>query len=247
MPRRKLAEISDRLLTSTAITRTPALGTSLRLPAGEFGQSRAIDRAAWASMVARARPLTGKSYTDRVTDLIDTILIPRARLIMSSEFNKDKLEVAVQQTLWNGDLDFARQTAERANAGDGLCHAALLCVAARLSRETPPEQPGYIFVRNYGEQLWLHPHRTPHKRRSGRPWTDNLMRDFEVCLIVALVCRDLGMNPTRNEATRTPSGISLVVTALKRHRIHLSETHVRKKLWDGPAGMMAKEAFGLAR
>jgi hypothetical protein len=235
------------LLTSTAITRTPASGTSLRLPAGEFGQSRAIDRATWVSMVASARRPTGDFDEARVIDCVDAV-VSTARYRMERKMSLEAIRAAIERLLREGKLTFTITTIQLADAGDEICDAGLRTVGGELQIALLQKRdlaPGHLQIIAYYQRAGQ---RAPHKRPRGHRWHDDWMRNILACWLIAIVERDFGIPPSHNrersvESKRGLSGIEIVVAALHRHGIELDETNVQENIWFGPAGEIVRASI----
>jgi hypothetical protein len=71
----------------------------------------------------------------------------------------------------------------------------------------------------------------PEVPRRGRGRKREYMRDDVIAWVVSSICIQWGFSPTRNEATRGPSAISIVKRALEKVGIHLTEAAITK-IWD---------------
>jgi hypothetical protein len=190
-----------------------------------------------------------------------TDVIPQCLHRLETKLSKEILGAIVQQKLREGRLPFTLLTVKFANEGDRLCDAALRLVFAEMVGGASMERgPGHLQVWAYGQRAVLQ----PHKRKPGRSWNDNIMRNVQICVLIDAACRGFGVSPTRNlfpgrtraahEANRPPSGISLVVDALKLIRrrghlrdIHLNEANVQNNIWFGLAGEMVDAVYGLTQ
>jgi hypothetical protein len=221
------------LLTSTAIT--PPFNTSPRLPG--------IDRAAWTSMVASARLPTGELDENRAIDCI-AVLIPKMRHKLEKEYSREWLQATLQKGLEEGRPRVIEYAFYAAEAGDKICDAALQYVCARLMRKEIPEVSEHMPVKIYGERALALAQ--PHKRRSGRRWHDNWIRDIQTCMLIDFVCREFDVHPTRNRehGNRAPSAISLVVAALARNGIYFDEASVQQHIWFGLPGEIVRTELG---
>jgi hypothetical protein len=222
------------------------LKNSVCLPA-VIDKNRVPDYATWASLAVSCRLPTGELDEDRAIDYLAATVIPQVRHRLETKFSKEALATIVQKKLREGELRFAELTVRLANGGNKMCDEALRLVFAEMVSDAPMEQrPGYLQIRAYGQAAVLQ----PHKGRPGRPQTDNLMRDIQICVCIVLACRGFHVLPTRNEATRyaggSPSGISLTVAAFRRHGKFLDETHVQKNIWFNLAGELVREVYGCA-
>jgi hypothetical protein len=192
-------------------------------------------------MAASIRLPTGELDEDRAIDLVATVLIPMVRHKLTPEFSREWLETTLQQGLREGQLSLTRHAIEAAEAGDEICDSALRHVYLEIARGELSSGPGqHLYVRQYVEHAVLQ----SHKRRPGRPWHDNYIRDIQICRLIDLVCREFGVRPTRNRsdrrANRAPSGVGLVVAALARNGIHLDEANVQEHIWLGPPGKLVR-------
>lgn len=224
----------------------PAPATSVRLPTG-VDENRTINYVEWTSMVASVRLPTGIDENHAI-NCIATVLIPMVCHRLEKGYGREWLQTTLQKGLREGRLTLTNYAIQAAEAGDEIADAALRTVFVEIVRgELPDRQPGHLHVRLYGEREVLQPHK---RRRSGRPWRDNWVRDIQICMLIYFVCRELGVRPTRNReerradrrhAKRAPSGISLVVAALARAKItHLEEKHVQEKIWGGLPGELVR-------
>jgi hypothetical protein len=223
---------------------TAVFNTSVHPPAG-VDENRAIDRAAWNSMVASARLPTGELDENRAIDCIATVLIPMVRHRLEKDYSREWLEIALRDGLREGRqplTDYAVYAAEKGE--DEICDAALRAVGAELQmlllqrRDLPPAHLQIIaYFARAGQ-------RAPHERRGPR-WHDSWFRNIQICRLIELTCREFGVHPTRNRearrANRSPSGVSLVVAAMGRHGIPLTEVSVQENLWFGLAGEMVRD------
>jgi hypothetical protein len=266
------------LLTSTALTRTPAFGTSAGTRNRRLSRTKAPAPPSSANLPALTpsvrppaaskldvaplfdaaifRPTGGFDFDVDYAIGCVAVFLSQVRPTLSAQFSREWIETTIIRKLREGRLDRNREAIEEAEAGDEIYHTAVCYVASEMeSRPGPEAPPGLSLVWDYGK---LALKRAPHKRRPGRPKHDNWVRDAEYCTIIWHTCRELGVRPTRNQAARradlhakrrTPSGISILVAALARNGIHLSETSVRVNIWDGPRGRLVREEldreFGL--
>jgi hypothetical protein len=264
------------LLTSTALTRTPAFGTSAGTRNRRLSRTKAPAPPSSANLPAltpSVRPPAASKLD--VAPLFDAavflptggfdvdyaigcvaVFLSRVRPKLSAQFSREWAETTIIRKLREGRLDRNREAIEEAEAGDEIFDKAVQYVASEMDSKPGPEAPpGLLLVWNYGK---LALQRATPKRRSGHPGHDNWVRDAEYCTIIWHTCRELGVRPTRNQAAhradlhakrRTPSGISILVAALARNGIHLSEASVRVNIWNGPRGRLVREEldreFGL--
>ena len=192
---------------------------SARLPTGELNENRAIDIIGeWFSMAPHG------TWLDK-------------------EYSRELLQTMLEEGLREGEYDLAKCAVDAANAGNEIADAALRTIAREMLGDALPERkPGHAQVRAYGQRAL----NQPHKRPRGRSRHDNLVRDLQICFYVILACHEFGVRPTRNRYTyrsnRAPSGISLVVAALARHRNpHLLDAvSVQKNTWNGLPGALAR-------
>jgi hypothetical protein len=196
---------------------TLAFNTSVRLPAGELDENRAINLAAGQ--------------------------IPMVRHRMEKEYSREWLETTLRKGLREGRLPLTIYAVHAADAGaDEICDAALRTVFAEMAGGKLPEQgPGHLQVWAYGQRAVLRP---PHKRPQGHRWHDDYMRDIQLCMLIVWACREFGVRASRNRAARracrTPSGISIVVAALARNNIHLNEGSLQQNVWFGLPGELVR-------
>ena len=237
------------LLTSTAMTRLPTLAfnTSVRWTTG-VDENCAIDRATWNSMIASANLPTGKLDENRAIDCI-AVLIPKLCHKLEAEYSREWLETALQKGLREGRLNLIRYAVQAAtDKGDEIADAALRYVYVQITRKEIPEQPGHLYVRLYGEDAVLQ----PHKRRPGRPWHNTWLRDIQLCMLIDFVRREFGVRPTRQREVRptrhrdaqrikrAPSAISLVVATLERNGHYYNEANIQEHIWPGLAGELVR-------
>jgi hypothetical protein len=195
---------------------TPVFDTSVRLPTGELDENRAID--CIAALISKLRPRLEKEYS------------------------REWLETELWKGLREGRLTLTNSAIQAADAGDEIADAALRTVFAEMAGSKLPEQePGHLQVWAYGRRAVL---RAPHKRPQGHRWHDDWVRNIQICNLIYFVCRELGVQPSRNRAelraNRTPSGVSLVVAALARNNIHLNEASVQENIWFGLPGELVR-------
>ena len=193
--------------------------TSILSPLVVFDEQRAINRIAiWVAMV--------KSKLAR-------------------QYSRERLEELLLQELRAGALTITIKAVEAAEAGDEIADAALRRVYAEMAGGANAERgPGHLQLWAYGQRAVLRP---PNTRPRGPQWYDHWIRNLGICFLVGLACREFGVQPTRNRSARrtnrTPSGISLVVAALARNKIHLDEGSVQQNIWFGLWGELAGRAF----
>lgn len=189
------------------------------LPPGELDENRAID-------------IVGEQFS----------MAPHG-MRLDKEYSRELLQTELEEGLREGGYELAICAIKAADAGNEIADAALRTIAREILGDALPERkPGHVQVRAYGQRALDQP---PHKRPRGRNRYDNLVRDIHICLFIILACREFGVQPTRNRiarrANRAPSGISLVVKALARHRnLHLDEASVQENLWNGLPGALAR-------
>jgi hypothetical protein len=194
---------------------TLAFNTSVFLPTGELDEDRAIDR------------------------LAD--LIPMVRHKLKKEYSWEFLETELRKGLREGRLTLTDHAVQAANAGDEIADMALRTVYAEMAGGVLPERgPGHLQVWAYGQRAVLC---APHKQR-GHSWHDDWIRNIQICQLIDFACREFGVRPTRNRASRranrAPSGISLVVAALDHNGIHLTEANVQENFWGGLPGELVR-------
>src|SRR5262249_2870154 len=171
--------------------------------------------------------------------------VKRALPTMEKKYTREWLETRLLQGLHDGALTLTIKAVEAADAGDDISDAALRLVYAEMVGGGIAERgPGHLQVWSYGQRAIL---RAPNKRRRGRQWYDNWIRDVEICFLIALAATQFNLSPTRNRearrANRTPSGISVIVAAMARNGIHLDEGSVQRHTWLGLAGELARRAM----
>jgi len=161
---------------------------------------------------------------------------------LSTQFSREWLERTLRQYL-RGGLITVIKVVEAADAGDEIADMALREVGAELL-EQPSGRTGDFQIIAYLQRAAL---RAPHKRGRGAQWYDDWSRNFGICLLIELACKEFGISPTRNRestrAKRNPSGCSLVAAALKRNGIHLDERSLQQNIWFGLPGELARRAF----
>jgi hypothetical protein len=172
------------------------------------------------------------------------VRVAMVRHRMGKEWGKEWLATTLRRYLRNGDLRIAIKAVEGADAGDEIADAALREVGAELQLPLLQYQelaPGHLQVIAYFQRAGQ---RAPHKRKRGRAWHDDWVRNLTICFLIELTCRGFGLPPTRNResrrARRDPSAISIVVAALARNGIHLDEMSVQRHVWFGLAGELAR-------
>jgi hypothetical protein len=223
--------------------RAPA-NASVSLPT-IVNENRTIDRAAWTSMVASARLPTGEFDENRVIDCVDK-LVSMVRHRMEKKVSRETIRNAMERLLREGQLGFAITTIEFADAGDELADAALRVVFAEMvaaGGRLPGQGPGYLQIWAYGQRAVRRAPLEPPPR--GHRWHDNWMRNLLACWLIFFVDRDFGIDPSSNrerssrnhgKRARALSGISIVVAALARHGIELTETNLQENIWFGLPG-----------
>jgi hypothetical protein len=193
--------------------------TPITLPTIVFDEKRAINRVSvWVSML---------------------------RHKMEKEYSREWLETELRKGLREGRLSLTIKAVEAADNGDEIADAALREVGAELQMQLLQKRdlaPGHLQVIAYLQRAAK---RAPHKRPRGRRWYDDWGRNIHICLLIVLACREFGVRASRNRAARRankgePSGISLVVAALARNKIHLDEGSVQENLWFGLPGELVR-------
>jgi hypothetical protein len=171
---------------------------------------------------------------------------------LEEKYSREWLETRLRQGLREGVLTLTIEAVKEADRGDEIADAALRHVYAEMVGGAIPERgPGHLQVWSYGQRAVL---RAPHKRKRGRHhWTDNWMRDLEICFLIGLACAQFNLLPTRNRADRradrkhrthrNPSGTSVIVAALSRNGINLDESSVQENIWYGLPGELARRAM----
>jgi hypothetical protein len=232
---------------TTSSIRLPAPATAVRLPASRSDIAPLFDASVFLP--------TGGFDVDRAIKCL-AVFLSKMRHKLTAKFSREWAETTVIRKLREGRLDLAREAVEEAEAGDEIFYAAVCFVAGEMeSRPGPEAPPGLSLVWDYGK---LALKRATHKRRPGRPGHDNWVRDAEYCTIIWYVCRELGVRPGRNRASRradsAPSGVSILVAALKLNGTLPDETDeasVQENSWNGPRGRLVREElekeFGLCR
>jgi hypothetical protein len=199
---------------------TLSFNASFLLPSGELDEARAINRIAiWIAML---------------------------RSSMEKEHGRDWLETKLREGLREGRLTLTIKAVDAAEQGDEIADAALRSVYAEMAGGTLQDRgPGHLQVWAYGQRAVLRP---PHRRPRGHRWHDHWMRNILTCILVDLACREFGVQASRNRAARRanrkPSGVSLVVAALARNKIHLDEGSVQQNLWFGLPGELVRATAG---
>jgi hypothetical protein len=172
-----------------------------------------------------------------------SVWVSMLRHKMEKEYSREWLETELRKGLREGRLSLTIKAVEAADKGDEIADAALRTVYAEMTGGTLPERgPGHLQLWAYGQRAVL---RAPHKRPRGRRWYDDWTRNIDICVLIGLACREFGVRASRNRAARRankgePSGISLVVAALARNKIHLDEGSVQENLWFGLPGELVR-------
>jgi hypothetical protein len=173
--------------------------------------------------------------------------VPQLRSRLEPKHSREWLETQLRQGLCDGVLTLTEKAIEAVKQKkDEIADAALRTVFQELiSGALVKRGPGHLQILAFGQLAIKRP---PLSRRPGRyHWTDNWMRDLEICFLVGLACAQFNLLPTRNrEAQRadsTPSGISIVVAALDHNGIHLDESTVQENIWFGLPGELARHAL----
>jgi hypothetical protein len=193
--------------------------TSRRVPAirGEIDEERAI-----ALMAKWAAPM---------------------RREFDQQFSTDWVEKMLRHALRTGLVNVIDVIAAAEKRDDQLADKALRAVAAELM-ERPLGRPGEAQILAYLQRSAAVP---PHKRKRGRAWTSNWRRDFMICAMIEIVCRELPLSPTRNRESRRadsyPSGCSVVTKVWARNGIFLEEKNVQENIWGGIVGRVTRDAF----
>jgi hypothetical protein len=182
----------------------------------------------------------------RAIDRVSTwVAILRHKL--EKEYSREWLETELRKGLREGRLTLTIKAVEAADQGDELADAALRTVGGELQMPLLQRQdlaPGHLQIIAYLQRVAT---RAPHKRPRGHRWYDDWVRNIDVCVLTVLACREFGVRPTRNRdsrrADKDPSGISLVVAALARNKIHLDEKSVQRHIWLGLPGELVRSTF----
>jgi hypothetical protein len=173
----------------------------------------------------------------------------------SKEYSREFLRDELQKGLREGRLTLTNHAVMAADKGDEIADAALRAVyaemqgaihaATMLGGTVPKWGPGHLQISAYGQRAVL---RAPNERGQGHRWHDGWMRNIQICRLIDAACREFGVRPTRNRASRrddrAPSGISLVVAALARNKIHLHESSVQENIWKGLPGELVRCILG---
>src|SRR5262249_54093175 len=199
---------------------TLAFNPLFLLPPGELDEGRAIKRVVvWVSTV---------------------------RHQMEQQYSREWLETELRKGLREGRLTLTIKAVEAADQGDEIADAALRTVYAEMAGGTLPERgPGHLQLWAFGQRAVLRP---PRRRPRGHRWHDDWMRNILICILVDRAGREFGVRPTRNRAARrnnrAPSGISIVVAALTRNKMHLDEGSVQQNIWHGLPGELVRATAG---
>jgi hypothetical protein len=173
------------------------------------------------------------------------IAVSSVRHKMEKEHSREWLETELRKGLREGRWTLTLKAVVAAYAGDVLADAALREIGGELQlpmlqgRELAPAHLQIIaYFQSAGQ-------RAPHRRKRGRhAWYDNWIRNFMLCVLIEIACREYLVHPTRNRAARranrNPSGISIVVAAFARNKIHLDEGSVQENIWLGLPGELAR-------
>jgi hypothetical protein len=166
---------------------------------------------------------------------------------LGTRYSREWLETRLRQGLRDGVLSLTIKAVEAADRGDEIADAALRDVGSELQTllvQKGDLADGHLQVVAYYQRAGRRP---PHKRRRGRPWYDNWIRDLEICFLIALACAQFNLPPTRNRASRrddsNPSGTSVIVAALKRNGINIDESSVQQHIWLGLPGELARQTM----
>jgi hypothetical protein len=161
---------------------------------------------------------------------------------LTEQFSREWLESTLRRHLRGIDvpddrrLTLAIKAVEAADAGDEITDTVLREVGSELI-ERPTGRPGDGQILAYLQRAVR---RERNKRKRGRTWYDDWYRNIAICILVDLACREFDVAPTRNRECRRgnqrPSGISLVVAALARNKIHIEERTVQRHIWHGLPG-----------
>jgi hypothetical protein len=162
------------------------------------------------------------------------------------ERSSERLEATLKKLLLEGERKVAVGVAALADKGDFIADRALLDAAADLLTAAVQGQtlaPGHLQIIAYLQRIDL---RAPGKRKPGRHECDLWYRNICICVLVKHACAWLGVQPTRNLASkrpgRRPSGCSIVAQALGRVGVHISEKTVQQHLWLGSWGEVVRGA-----
>lgn len=150
---------------------------------------------------------------------------------------RDYLAAGLRERLRRGLTDRQR-VIDAALAGDDLSHDILMAEFDEMLDQNvlPPAS-----LREYARQRDKHP-----KRGRGRVWYDDWRRNWAFCVLVAHMCLQFNLAPTRNRATEGPCGASVVTIALQRRGFkRVSESRLTN-LW-GQLGDAAIELIALWR
>jgi hypothetical protein len=165
---------------------------------------------------------------------------------LEKEYSLEFLTAELQKGLREGRLTLTNHAVMAADKGDEIADAALRTVYAEMAGGMFAERgPGHLQVWAYGQRAVL---RAPNERRQGHRWHDHWMRNIQICTLIHAACRKFGVRPTRNRLSRrvdrAPSGISLVVAALARNKIHLDEGSVQENIWKNLPGELVRSILG---
>jgi hypothetical protein len=215
----------------------PALTSSAHLD-----ENCAIDRDAWASIVASAastRLPDGALNETQAIEFADTEIFSRVRHWWEPDFGLEMIKAALRRGL----PSFIDRTIEAAEAGNEMADMALRNVFVEISRgELRERWPGqYLRIKMYGEDAVL---RAPNTRRRGVQLPDDFFETIQTVNLTIAICLVFGINPERNQLRpdlkRAPSGISITVAVLARHGIPRTEIDMQRNTWGSPNGKLAR-------
>jgi hypothetical protein len=188
-------------------------------------------------------PLRVEDAPEAIRRMAIAVSVVRARL--DTEFGLPRLEELLVDGLREGELDLCVKAYEAGYEGDPIADRALRKVGAELQMAMLQNRdlaPGHLQVISYHQRVY---DRAPHKRKQGRYGEhDHFYRNVGICILIRLACAEYGIHATRNResrrAQRSPSGCSLIVKALARHRFNIEETSLQKKIWGGVWGELVR-------
>jgi hypothetical protein len=175
-----------------------------------------------------------------------SVWVSMLRHKMEKEYSREWLETELRKGLREGRLSLTIKAVEAADNGDEIADAALREVGAELQMQLLQKRdlaPGHLQVIAYLQRAAK---RAPHKRPRGRRWYDDWVRNIHICLLIVrprmprVRCAGKPQPGRAPREQRRTVGISLVVAALARNKIHLDEGSVQENLWFGLPGELVR-------
>jgi hypothetical protein len=191
-------------------------------------------------------PLSIEDERRAINRLAVDVALVRHKL--NKDFGLPRLEELLLAGLREGHLALCVKAREAADKHeDPIADRALRKVAAELQTALMQKRdlaPGHLQVIAYYQGV---SDRAPHKRRAGSHGEHDLwVRNIGICSLIRMACAVYGVNPTREldgprrSRRRPPSGISLVVAALAKNKLHLEEKTIQRHIWLGVWGELVR-------